>query len=113
MRSLRRPLHLLLLYHPLTHHFIYRGLDKTRTYPFAASVALGIVDDVALVVGDVGFHLIGILEHPGSSGSIGAREHFAVFIHVPTFQFHREIAYLFQRFGAVAMPEVVFFYALS
>jgi len=62
---------------------IYRGLDETRTDSFAVSVPLAIIDEIPLVVGDVGLHFIGTLEHLASGGNIRAGERLAVLIRFP------------------------------
>ena len=62
MRSLWRPLHLLLLDHALTHHLVDRGRDERGPDPFPMAIPVAVVDDGRGVIGDVRHQFIVAVE---------------------------------------------------
>jgi hypothetical protein len=62
MCSFRRPPHLLLFDHPLADHLINGGLHKAGSDPFPIAIALAIVGDELLVIGDVSLKLLRFLQ---------------------------------------------------
>lgn len=63
MRSLRRPLHVLLLDHALTNHLVNGRFSETSADPIAVAIPLPVVDNLADVVADVGLKFLDVLQH--------------------------------------------------